>query len=289
MRSRSTSRARCPRPELAGQLVAPVAAAVTCAWVLTAFPVYPPAWTAPIAIILGTLAWKRPFAAGCVLAAVAVPALWNQAEASALLFARGRDPLAAGRPQVGRPHVGAAGRRAARADRHRAGDRARRRDGADTAPACAGRRRGRPAGDRGRRHDACVGDPVAGRARTTRCPPSRHCWPPPRSLVLVLACAVFAPLLHETVRAARRPPRTGAGAVDARLRAVHRRSPAGLRQPRCSPCSQRRSQLCSPVYWRLAGPSSRLASRSAASRHGRRPYPPSHPPTADERATELRA
>jgi hypothetical protein len=76
-----------PGPELARQLVAPVAAAVTCAWMLTAFPVYPPAWTAPIAIVLGILAWKRPFAAGCVLAAVAVPALWNQAEASALLFA----------------------------------------------------------------------------------------------------------------------------------------------------------------------------------------------------------
>jgi hypothetical protein len=76
-----------PRPEFARRLVAPAAAAVTCAWLLTAFPVYPASWTPPIAIALGLLAWKRPFAAGCALTAVAVPALWNQAEASALLVA----------------------------------------------------------------------------------------------------------------------------------------------------------------------------------------------------------
>jgi hypothetical protein len=76
-----------PTPRFALRLVAPVSAAVTCAWLLTAFPVYPAAWTAPLAIALGLAAWRWPYASGCALAAIAVPALWNQAEASALLFA----------------------------------------------------------------------------------------------------------------------------------------------------------------------------------------------------------
>ncbi len=60
-------------------------AGVSLVWLLTAFPVYPPSWTIPIALVIGLLAWRSPFAAGCALTAVAVPALWNQAEASALL------------------------------------------------------------------------------------------------------------------------------------------------------------------------------------------------------------
>jgi len=76
-----------PTPRIALRLVAPVSAAVACVWLLTAFPVYPAAWTAPLAIALGLAAWRWPYASGCALAAIAVPALWNQAEASALLFA----------------------------------------------------------------------------------------------------------------------------------------------------------------------------------------------------------
>jgi hypothetical protein len=57
------------------------------AFTLTAFPMYPPAWTIPLAALLGALAWRRPLAALTAGAAVAVPAFWNFAEAAGLLWA----------------------------------------------------------------------------------------------------------------------------------------------------------------------------------------------------------
>ena len=56
------------------------------AFTLTAFPMYPPAWTIPLAVLLGALAWRRPLAALVAGAAVAVPAFWNFAEAAGLLW-----------------------------------------------------------------------------------------------------------------------------------------------------------------------------------------------------------
>ena len=89
--------------------------------------------------------------------------------------------------------------------------------------------------------------------------------------VLVLACAVFAPLLHEAVERTdgRRGQALALWTLGFALCTVG--SPAGASPTTVSPCSQRRSRHSSPVYWRLAGLSSRLASRSGASRHGRRP------------------
>jgi eukaryotic-like serine/threonine-protein kinase len=61
-------------------------AGIAVAFTLTAFPMYPPAWTIPLAVLLGALAWRRPLAALTAGAAVAVPAFWNFAEAAGLLW-----------------------------------------------------------------------------------------------------------------------------------------------------------------------------------------------------------
>jgi hypothetical protein len=47
---------------------------------------YPPAWTIPLAVLLGALAWRRPFAALVAGAIVAVPVFWNFAEAAGLVW-----------------------------------------------------------------------------------------------------------------------------------------------------------------------------------------------------------
>jgi hypothetical protein len=60
-------------------------AAGSCFWLLTAFPVYPPSWSLPLALAVGALAWRSAVAGSCLLALLAIPALWNQAEGSALL------------------------------------------------------------------------------------------------------------------------------------------------------------------------------------------------------------
>ncbi len=60
--------------------------ALAMAFTLTAFPMYPPAWTIPLAALLGALAWRRPLAALTAGAAIAVPAFWNFAEAAGLLW-----------------------------------------------------------------------------------------------------------------------------------------------------------------------------------------------------------
>jgi len=56
------------------------------AFTLTAFPMYPPSWTIPLAVLLGALAWRRPLAALVAGAVIAVPAFWNFAEAAGLLW-----------------------------------------------------------------------------------------------------------------------------------------------------------------------------------------------------------
>jgi hypothetical protein len=61
-------------------------AGLAVAFTLTAFPMYPPAWTIPLAVLLGALAWRRPLAALTAGAAVAVPAFWNFAEAAGLVW-----------------------------------------------------------------------------------------------------------------------------------------------------------------------------------------------------------
>jgi eukaryotic-like serine/threonine-protein kinase len=61
-------------------------AGLAVAFTLTAFPMYPPAWTIPLAVLLGALAWRRPLAALTAGAALAVPAFWNFAEAAGLVW-----------------------------------------------------------------------------------------------------------------------------------------------------------------------------------------------------------
>jgi eukaryotic-like serine/threonine-protein kinase len=53
---------------------------------LTAFPMYPPAWTIPLAVLLGALAWRRPLAATIAGSTIVVPAFWNFAEAAGLVW-----------------------------------------------------------------------------------------------------------------------------------------------------------------------------------------------------------
>ncbi len=61
--------------------------ALTLMLVLTSFPVYPPSWTLPLAVIGAAMAWKWPtaaLAAGCL---ICLPAFWNHSLAGALLYA----------------------------------------------------------------------------------------------------------------------------------------------------------------------------------------------------------
>jgi hypothetical protein len=60
-------------------------------FVLTAFPVYPQAWTLPLAAVVAALYWRWPVVATSVAAALCLPAFWNYSQAAALIFA----PLAA--------------------------------------------------------------------------------------------------------------------------------------------------------------------------------------------------
>jgi len=78
-----------PNNSLGGRL-APAAVAVLAGWAalftLTAFPVYPPSWTIPIAVLLAGLAWRWPRAAAITGAVLAVPAFWNFAQAAGLAW-----------------------------------------------------------------------------------------------------------------------------------------------------------------------------------------------------------
>jgi eukaryotic-like serine/threonine-protein kinase len=77
-------------PDALRRRATPAASALLAGWAalftLTAFPVYPPSWTLPIAVLLAALAWRRPRAAAATGAALAIPAFWNFAEAAGLLW-----------------------------------------------------------------------------------------------------------------------------------------------------------------------------------------------------------
>ena len=57
------------------------------AWTLAAFPVYPAAWSLPLAVIVGVLAWRTPWIGLAAGSALVVPAFWNHAEAAGLAWA----------------------------------------------------------------------------------------------------------------------------------------------------------------------------------------------------------
>jgi serine/threonine-protein kinase len=79
---------RVPAIDLRGPLR--VGGGVLCAgmlvWSLGAFPVYPPSWTLPLAVLAGLAAWWRPTAGLALGSAVLVPAFWNHAEAAGLAW-----------------------------------------------------------------------------------------------------------------------------------------------------------------------------------------------------------
>ena len=166
---------------------------------LTAFPVYPAAWTLPLAVMLGVLAGDRPFAAVACRLRARLPALWNQAEAAALLYAPLAAALAAGRTRWGArcwaplaavplalvglgPAIvlvaatAPTPRRRALAEAPRA--------------ACSASSAG------GTIAAASADQSLAGAERPVVLP-RRRCWPRPAvALCYGLASAVFAPLLH---------------------------------------------------------------------------------------------
>jgi len=75
-----------PLVERGVQAAGSIIAAGTVVWTLGAFPVYPPLWTLPLALLVGGLAWKRPSAALGVMSAILVPAFWNHAEAAGITW-----------------------------------------------------------------------------------------------------------------------------------------------------------------------------------------------------------
>jgi hypothetical protein len=84
---RSDGQVALPR---AGGLIRPgraALAAIATAWVLIAFPVYPPSWSLPLAVVAGLLAYRRPVAAVSFAGLACIPAFWNYAEAAGLLWA----------------------------------------------------------------------------------------------------------------------------------------------------------------------------------------------------------
>jgi eukaryotic-like serine/threonine-protein kinase len=56
-------------------------------WTLDAFPVYPAAWSVPIAACVGLVALRSPLAAACLGAAACLPGFWNFAEGAGIAFA----------------------------------------------------------------------------------------------------------------------------------------------------------------------------------------------------------
>jgi hypothetical protein len=77
-------------PDAAGERIRPAAGAailgLAAFWTLTAFPMYPPSWTIPLAVLLAALGWRRPQAAAIAAGVMAVPAFWNFAEAAGLVW-----------------------------------------------------------------------------------------------------------------------------------------------------------------------------------------------------------
>ena len=75
-----------PRPARAIRPAAAVLSGLAMAWVLAAFPVYPAAWSLPLAAVAGVLAYKRPVAAVSFAGLMCIPAFWNYAEAAGLVW-----------------------------------------------------------------------------------------------------------------------------------------------------------------------------------------------------------
>jgi hypothetical protein len=61
--------------------------AFSLAWTLTAFPVYPAAWTLPLTALVALLSWRAPRTAMIAGSALCLPAFWNVAQAGALIYA----------------------------------------------------------------------------------------------------------------------------------------------------------------------------------------------------------
>jgi eukaryotic-like serine/threonine-protein kinase len=84
------NRAAAALPHGARHRLTPAATALLAGWAalftLTAFPVYPPSWTIPIAALLAALAWRWPRAAAVTGAVLTVPAFWNFAQAAGLAW-----------------------------------------------------------------------------------------------------------------------------------------------------------------------------------------------------------
>jgi eukaryotic-like serine/threonine-protein kinase len=72
---------RFQRPAVSGL------AALSLLLVLTSFPVYPQAWTLPLAIVVGAMAWRWPVAAAAAGGLLCLPAFWNHSQAGALIYA----------------------------------------------------------------------------------------------------------------------------------------------------------------------------------------------------------
>jgi eukaryotic-like serine/threonine-protein kinase len=86
--ARAARRLQLPALDLDRPLA--VAGGLLCAgmlvWTLAAFPVYPAAWSLPLAVLVGAAAWRRPWLGLAVGSAIVVPAFWNHAEASGLAW-----------------------------------------------------------------------------------------------------------------------------------------------------------------------------------------------------------
>jgi eukaryotic-like serine/threonine-protein kinase len=84
---RSHGQMALPRTGRAARPARAVLSGVAMAWVLVAFPVYPAAWSLPLAVIAGGLAYRRPVAAASFAGLVCIPAFWNYAEAAGIVWA----------------------------------------------------------------------------------------------------------------------------------------------------------------------------------------------------------
>ena len=84
---RAHSQVALPRAGRAARPARAVLSGVAMAWVLVAFPVYPAAWSLPLAVIASGLAYRRPVAAASFAGLVCIPAFWNYAEAAGLVWA----------------------------------------------------------------------------------------------------------------------------------------------------------------------------------------------------------
>jgi hypothetical protein len=84
---RSHRQMALPRADRAARPARAVLSGIAMAWVLLAFPVYPAAWSLPLAVVAGLLAYRRPVAAVSFAGIVCIPAFWNYAEAAGLVWA----------------------------------------------------------------------------------------------------------------------------------------------------------------------------------------------------------